>query len=174
METPGWLRRAAVYQIYPRSFADGNGDGVGDLAGIRARLPHLAELGVDALWISPWYVSPMADGGYDVADYRDIDPLFGTLAEAEQLITEAHALGLRVIIDLVPNHCSDHHPWFTEALAAGPGSAQRARFHRLRPRYGVHLPGQLRPRARPPARTPRPPPGERAAAGETAVWLRTA
>jgi len=125
----GWLQNAAVYQIYPRSFADGNGDGIGDLAGVRSRLPYLADLGVDAVWFSPWYTSPMADGGYDVADYRDIDPVFGTLAEAEKLIEEAHALGLRIIIDLVPNHCSSRHPWFAQALAAGPGSPERARYH---------------------------------------------
>ncbi|WP_371619082.1 glycoside hydrolase family 13 protein [Streptomyces sp. NBC_00454] len=142
MKNEDWLRSAVVYQIYPRSFADGNGDGVGDLAGIRARLPYLAELGVDAVWISPWYASPMADGGYDVADYRDIDPLFGSLAEAERLIAEAHALGLRIIIDLVPNHCSDQHPWFAEAVAAGPGSPQRARFH-FRPGRGTA--GELPP-----------------------------
>ncbi|GLW52112.1 glycoside hydrolase family 13 protein [Kitasatospora phosalacinea] len=123
-----WWRTAAIYQVYVRSFADGNGDGVGDLAGVRSRLPYLRDLGVDALWFNPWYRSPMADGGYDVADYRDIDPLFGTLAEAQDLIAEAHQHGLRVIVDLVPNHCSDQHPWFREALAAGPGSAERERF----------------------------------------------
>ncbi|WSJ84431.1 glycoside hydrolase family 13 protein [Streptomyces sp. NBC_01304] len=123
-----WWRSAAIYQIYPRSFADGNGDGIGDIAGIRARLPHLRELGVDAVWISPWYPSPMADGGYDVSDYRDIDPLFGTLPEAEALIDEAHDLGIRVVVDIVPNHCSDRHPWFKAALAAEPGSPERERF----------------------------------------------
>ncbi|WP_020666447.1 glycoside hydrolase family 13 protein [Amycolatopsis nigrescens] len=123
-----WWRNAAIYQVYIRSFADGNGDGTGDLAGVRARLPQLAALGVDAIWFNPWYPSPMDDGGYDVTDFRDIEPSFGTLAEAEQLIAEAHALGLRVIIDIVPNHCSDAHRWFTEALAAGPGSAERTRF----------------------------------------------
>ncbi|MFF1922144.1 glycoside hydrolase family 13 protein [Streptomyces sp. NPDC058221] len=123
-----WWRHAAIYQIYVRSFADGNGDGTGDLAGVRSRLPYLRELGVDALWFNPWYASPMADGGYDVADYRAIDPLFGTLAEAEQLIAEAHGHGLRVLVDLVPNHCSDRHTWFRAALAAGPGSAERERF----------------------------------------------
>ncbi|MFG2824909.1 glycoside hydrolase family 13 protein [Kitasatospora sp. NPDC048365] len=126
--TPAWWRTASIYQVYVRSFADGNGDGVGDLAGVRSRLPYLRDLGVDALWFNPWYLSPMADGGYDVADYRDIDPLFGTLAEAQDLIVEAHDHGLRVIVDLVPNHCSDRHPWFQEALAAGPGSAERERF----------------------------------------------
>ncbi|MFC8224585.1 glycoside hydrolase family 13 protein [Streptomyces sp. NPDC057287] len=126
--TTHWWRHAAIYQIYVRSFADGDGDGTGDLAGVRSRLPYLRGLGVDALWFNPWYTSPMADGGYDVADYRDIDPLFGTLAEAEQLITEAHEHGLRVLIDLVPNHCSDQHVWFRDALAAGPGSPERERF----------------------------------------------
>ncbi|MFE4177320.1 glycoside hydrolase family 13 protein [Streptomyces sp. NPDC056909] len=123
-----WWRHAAIYQIYIRSFADGDGDGTGDLAGVRDRLPYLRELGVDALWFNPWYTSPMADGGYDVADYRDIDPVFGTLAEAEHLIEEAHGHGLRVLVDLVPNHCSDQHVWFQEALAGGPGSAARERF----------------------------------------------
>ncbi|MEW2167402.1 glycoside hydrolase family 13 protein [Streptomyces sp. NPDC007084] len=137
-----WWRHAAIYQIYVRSFADGNGDGVGDLAGARDRLPYLRELGVDALWFTPWYVSPMADGGYDVADYRDIDPVFGTLAEAESLIGEAHARGLRIIVDLVPNHCSDRHPWFREALAGGPGSPARDRFW-FAPGRGEH--GELPP-----------------------------
>ncbi|HVV13922.1 glycoside hydrolase family 13 protein [Amycolatopsis sp.] len=124
----GWWRDAAIYQIYVRSLADGNGDGIGDLAGIRSRLPYVAELGVDAVWITPWYPSPMADGGYDVADYRDIDPLFGTLPEAEALIAEAHEYGLRVLIDLVPNHTSDKHRWFQAALAAEPGSPERERY----------------------------------------------
>jgi len=123
-----WWRGAAVYQVYIRSFADGSGDGVGDIAGLRSRLGYLRDLGVDAVWINPWYVSPMADAGYDVADYRDIDPLFGTLAQAEAFIDEAHGHGLRVIVDIVPNHCSSRHPWFPAALAAGPGSAERARF----------------------------------------------
>jgi alpha-glucosidase len=130
--TPGapavWHHSAVIYEVYLRSFADGSGDGIGDLAGLRARLPYLRDLGVDALWITPWYVSPMADGGYDVADYRDIDPLFGTLAEAEALIGAAHSSGLKIIIDIVPNHCSDQHPWFTAALAAGPGSRDRGSF----------------------------------------------
>src|SRR5438105_1871956 len=125
---PDWWRSAVFYQVYIRSFADGNGDGVGDIAGLRERLPYLRDLGVDALWINPWYRSPMADAGYDVADFCAIDPLFGTLAEADALIAEAHALGLRVILDIVPNHCSDQHPWFQEALAAAPGSRARERF----------------------------------------------
>jgi alpha-glucosidase len=123
-----WWRSAVVYQVYPRSFADGSGDGVGDLAGLRARLPYLARLGIDAIWINPWYVSPQADGGYDVADYRAIDPVFGSLAEAEAMITEAHELGIKIILDLVPNHTSDQHPWFQEALAALPGSPERNRY----------------------------------------------
>ena len=108
--SPEWWRTAVIYQIYPRSFADGNGDGIGDLAGVRARLPYLVELGVDAIWFTPWYVSPLADGGYDVADYRAIDPAFGTLAEAESLIAEARELGIRTIVDVVPNHLSDSTP----------------------------------------------------------------
>ncbi|MFF9869846.1 glycoside hydrolase family 13 protein [Streptomyces sp. NPDC013953] len=130
-----WWRNAVIYQIYPRSFADGDGDGVGDLAGVRQRLDHLASLGVDALWFTPWYPSPMADGGYDVADYRGVDPLFGTLAEAEELIEEARRRGLRTIVDVVPNHVSRDHPWFRAALAAPPGSAERALFH-FRPGRG--------------------------------------
>jgi alpha-glucosidase len=120
-----WWRGAVVYQIYIRSFADGSGDGVGDIAGLRARLPYLQRLGVDAIWINPWYPSPLEDGGYDVAGYRDIDPVLGTPAEADQLIAEAHARGLRVILDIVPNHTSSAHPWFQAALSAKPGSAER-------------------------------------------------
>jgi alpha-glucosidase len=123
-----WWRDAVIYQIYIRSFADGNGDGLGDIAGIRSRLPYLAELGVDAIWVNPWYPSPMADAGYDVSDYRDVEPAFGTLAEAEALIAEAHDAGLRVLLDIVPNHSSDEHPWFVQALAAGPGSEARGRY----------------------------------------------
>ncbi|TCO48075.1 glycoside hydrolase family 13 protein [Actinocrispum wychmicini] len=123
-----WWRGAAIYQVYVRSFADGDGDGFGDLAGVRARLPYLADLGIDAIWFNPWYPSPMDDGGYDVSDYRDIEPVFGTLAEAEELIREAHDLGIRIILDIVPNHCSDEHPWFAAAMAAGPGSPERDRF----------------------------------------------
>ncbi len=123
-----WWREAVIYQIYPRSWADGNGDGLGDLPGITARLPYLAELGVDAVWLSPFYTSPQHDAGYDVADYRDVDPRFGSLADADTLLARAHELGLRVIVDLVPNHSSSEHPWFQEALAAEPGSPARARY----------------------------------------------
>ncbi|MET8906695.1 glycoside hydrolase family 13 protein [Micromonospora sp. NPDC004551] len=123
-----WWRSAAVYQVYVRSFADANGDGVGDLQGIRQRLPYLRDLGVDALWLTPFYTSPQVDAGYDVADYRDVDPLFGNLADFDAMITDAHALGLRIIVDLVPNHTSSAHPWFTAALAAGPGSPERERY----------------------------------------------
>lgn len=125
---PLWWRSAVIYQIYIRSFADGNGDGIGDLAGVRQHLGYLKELGVDAIWFTPWYESPLADGGYDVSDYRTINPAFGDLAEAEALIREALALGIRTIIDVVPNHISDQHPWFQAALAAGPGSPERERF----------------------------------------------
>jgi alpha-glucosidase len=124
-----WWRSAVTYQIYIRSFADSDGDGIGDVNGIRSRLAYLAALGVDALWINPWYPSPQADAGYDVADYRNIEPTFGSLAEGRALITEAHASGLRVLLDIVPNHTSDEHPWFQAALAAAPGSPERARYH---------------------------------------------
>jgi alpha-glucosidase len=123
-----WWRHAVIYQIYPRSFADGNGDGIGDLPGIIDRLPAVSDLGVDAIWLSPFYTSPQKDAGYDVADYCNIDPVFGTLADAERLITTAHDLGLRVIVDLVPNHSSDQHEWFHAALAADPGSPERNRY----------------------------------------------
>lgn len=127
--SPDWWRTAVVYQIYVRSFADGNGDGTGDIAGLRNRLPHLARLGVDAIWVNPWYESPLNDGGYDVADYRRIDPRYGTVDEAELLIREASDLDIRVLVDLVPNHTSSAHAWFQEALAAEPGSEARNRYH---------------------------------------------
>jgi alpha-glucosidase len=123
-----WWRHAVTYQIYPRSFADANGDGVGDLDGITSRLPYLRDLGVDAIWLSPFSTSPQHDHGYDVADYCDVDPLFGTLADADAMIARAHELGLKVIVDLVPNHSSTEHVWFQAALAAGPGSPERARY----------------------------------------------
>ncbi|MFK0291064.1 glycoside hydrolase family 13 protein [Streptomyces sp. NPDC090442] len=132
----GWWRDAVIYQVYVRSFADSDGDGIGDLRGVRDRLPHLKELGVDAVWLTPFYASPQADGGYDVADYRAVDPLFGTLADAGDLIGTAHDLGLRVIVDVVPNHTSDRHPWFTDPELA----RQRYVF---RPGKGAH--GELPP-----------------------------
>jgi alpha-glucosidase len=127
-DSADWWRSAVFYQVYIRSFADGNGDGVGDLAGIRSRLPYLADLGVDALWITPFYPSPMADHGYDVADPRDVEPLFGDLAGFDALLADAHAHGIRVTVDLVPNHTSSEHAWFRQALAAAPGSPERARY----------------------------------------------
>ncbi|WUV79701.1 glycoside hydrolase family 13 protein [Streptomyces sp. NBC_01476] len=141
-ERGDWWRDAVIYQVYPRSFADGNGDGMGDLPGITARLPYLRDLGVDAVWLSPFYASPQADAGYDVADYRAVDPMFGSLTDADELVRAAHELGLRVIVDLVPNHCSDQHEWFKRALREGPGSPLRERFH-FRPGKGAH--GELPP-----------------------------
>lgn len=123
-----WWVDAVVYQIYPRSFADGNADGMGDLRGVTDRLPYLEQLGVDAVWLSPFYKSPQVDGGYDVADYRQVDPLFGSLADFDAMLQDAHRRGLKVIVDLVPNHTSDEHAWFREALAAAPGSPERDRY----------------------------------------------
>ena len=137
-----WWREAVIYQVYPRSFADSNGDGMGDLEGVRSRLPYLRDLGVDAVWLSPFYASPQADAGDDVADYRAVDPMFGTLLDADALIREAHGLGLRIIVDLVPNHSSDQHEWFKRALAEGPGSPLRERYH-FRPGKGAA--GELPP-----------------------------
>ena len=125
---PDWWRDAVIYQVYPRSFADSNGDGIGDLPGVTAHLDHLVELGVDAIWLSPFYRSPQKDGGYDVADYREVDPLLGTLADVDALLAAAHEQGLRVLVDLVPNHTSSAHGWFQEALASAPGSAARDRY----------------------------------------------
>ncbi|MEV8093865.1 glycoside hydrolase family 13 protein [Kitasatospora sp. NPDC085879] len=124
-----WWRDAVVYQVYVRSFLDSTGDGIGDLAGIRAGLPYLKRLGVDGIWINPFYPSPQHDHGYDVADYRDVDPVYGTLADFDQLVCDAHRLGLKCLVDIVPNHCSSEHPWFRAALAEGPDGAARARFH---------------------------------------------
>jgi len=123
-----WWRDAVTYQIYIRSFADGNGDGKGDIQGIRSRLSYLEKLGIDAIWITPWYPSPQKDHGYDVADYLEIEPDYGTLSEAELMIKEAHELGIKVIIDIVPNHSSDQHKWFLEALESQPGSKARDRY----------------------------------------------
>ena len=124
-ESAEWWRQAVIYQIYPRSFADGNGDGMGDLQGVTQRLESLQELGIDAIWFSPFFKSPQKDAGYDVSDYKDIDPLFGTLADFDALLARAHSLGLRIIVDLVPNHTSDQHEWFKAAVAAGKGSPER-------------------------------------------------
>ena len=123
-----WWRDAVTYQIYIRSFADANGDGIGDVEGIRSRLPYLKELGVDAIWITPWYPSPQNDHGYDVSDYMDIEPQYGTLADAEKLIKETHEHGIKFIVDIVPNHTSDQHKWFQAALKAAPGSPERDRY----------------------------------------------
>jgi alpha-glucosidase len=123
-----WWRDAVCYQIYIRSFGDADGDGLGDMAGIEQRLPYLAGLGVDAIWITPFYPSPQKDHGYDVADYRDVDPRFGTLDDFDGVLARAHELGIRVIVDLVPNHTSSEHPWFAKALSAQPGSVERARY----------------------------------------------
>ncbi|GAA1171203.1 alpha-glucosidase [Kitasatospora gansuensis] len=138
----GWWRDAVIYQVYPRSFADSNGDGMGDLPGVRSRLPYLKALGVDAVWLSPFYASPQADAGYDVADYRAVDPMFGNLLDADGMIRDAHELGLRVIVDLVPNHSSDQHEWFQRALREGPSSPLRERYHFL-PGKGAN--GELPP-----------------------------
>jgi alpha-glucosidase len=123
-----WWEDAVVYQVYPRSFADTDEDGIGDLNGVRSKLPYLAELGVDALWLTPFYPSPLADGGYDVSDYCAVDPRLGTLTDFDALIKEAAGHGIRVIVDIVPNHCSIEHPLFQAALAAGPGSPERDMF----------------------------------------------
>ena len=128
IENPEWWRTAVIYQIYPRSFADGNGDGMGDLKGVTERLESLAELGIDAIWFSPFFKSPQRDAGYDVSDYTDIDPLFGTLADFDRMLSRAKALKIRIIVDLVPNHSSDQHELFQAALAAGPGSAEREMY----------------------------------------------
>ena len=123
-----WWRRAAVYQIYPRSFADSDGDGIGDLPGLISRIPYLSALSIDAVWLSPFYPSALADGGYDVDDYRDVDPRLGTLANFDELAARLHAAGIKIIVDIVPNHSSNRHPWFVAALAAGRGSAARDRY----------------------------------------------
>ncbi|WP_139003556.1 glycoside hydrolase family 13 protein [Arthrobacter crystallopoietes] len=125
---PNWWRQAAVYQIYPRSFADADGDGVGDIRGITAKIPYLAALGIDAVWLSPFYPSPLADGGYDVADYRDVDPRLGTLEDFDEMVAGLHAAEIKLIADIVPNHSSDQHEWFQQALAAGKGSPERERY----------------------------------------------
>lgn len=142
MTAQEWWRDAIFYQVYPRSFADSNGDGMGDLRGVTSRLDYLADLGVDALWLSPFFPSPQVDAGYDVADYCEVDPLFGTLADFDELLTQAHARNIKITIDVVPNHCSDQHLWFQEAVVAGRGSAARERFHF---REGRGVDGELPP-----------------------------
>ena len=128
MPVSEWWRSAAFYQIYVRSFQDSNGDGVGDLPGIRSRLPHLQQLGIDALWLTPFYPSPQADHGYDVADYTDVDPQFGTLDDFDAPVADAHERGIKVTIDIVPNHTSDQHPWFRNAISAPEQPWHRARY----------------------------------------------
>ncbi|MFS2030876.1 alpha-amylase family glycosyl hydrolase, partial [Curtobacterium sp. CT11-45] len=123
-----WWRQASVYQIYPRSFADANGDGIGDLPGVTAKVPYLASLGIEAVWLSPFYPSALADGGYDVDDYRDVDPRLGTLEDFDEMVAALHGAGIRVIVDVVPNHTSDRHEWFREALASPKGSPARDRY----------------------------------------------
>jgi alpha-glucosidase len=137
-----WWRSAVIYQIYPRSFNDSDGDGLGDLPGIVDRLDYLADLGVDALWLSPFYVSPQHDAGYDVSDYRDVDPRFGTLEDFDRMRARMAELGMRLIVDLVPNHTSSEHEWFRAAVAAGPGSPERDRYM-FRDGRGEH--GELPP-----------------------------
>lgn len=128
MSQSEWWRSAVIYQVYPRSFADSDGDGLGDLPGATHRLPALLDMGIDAVWLSPFYTSPQKDAGYDVADYCDVDPRFGSLSDFDALVARAHELGLRVIVDLVPNHTSDQHEWFQQAIAASEGSPERGRY----------------------------------------------
>ena len=125
---PGWWRHAVVYEIYPRAFADSNGDGLGDLGGVTSRVPYLSALGVDAVWLTPFYPSALADGGYDVDDYRDVDPRLGSLADFDEMVDALHSAGIKVVIDIVPNHSSNRHAWFREALASPPGSPARHRY----------------------------------------------
>jgi alpha-glucosidase len=127
-EGKDWWRQAVVYQIYPRSFKDSNGDGIGDLKGITSQVPYLRLLNLDAVWLSPFYPSALADGGYDVDDYRDVDPKLGTLADFDEMLRELHKVGICVFVDIVPNHSSNHHVWFKEAIASAPGSAARNRY----------------------------------------------
>ena len=148
-----WWRTAAIYQVLPRNFADGDGDGVGDLAGLRARLPHIADLGVDAVWVTPWYPSPLADNGYDVADYRDVDPALGGLAQAEAFLREAHELGLKVLLDIVPNHTSHAHAWFRAALAGDARARARYLFRPGRGEGGAQPPNDWQSCFRGPAWT---------------------
>ncbi|YCK79405.1 glycoside hydrolase family 13 protein [Arthrobacter sp. D3-16] len=128
MSDPNWWRQASVYQIYPRSFSDSNGDGIGDINGITAKVPYLKELGIDAVWLSPFYPSALADGGYDVDDYRNVDPRLGTLEDFNRLASALHSAGIKLIVDIVPNHSSNLHEWFQEALASPKGSPARDRY----------------------------------------------
>jgi len=123
-----WWRQAAIYQIYPRSFKDSNGDGIGDLKGITSQVPYLKSLSLDAVWLSPFYPSALADGGYDVDDYRNVDPKLGTLEDFDEMLQALHEAGIRVFVDIVPNHSSNLHQWFIDALNSEPGSPERARY----------------------------------------------
>ena len=123
-----WWRQAAIYQIYPRSFKDSNCDGIGDIKGITSKIEYLSSLNLDAVWLSPFFPSALADGGYDVDDYRDVDPKLGSLSDFDEMLTKLHQVGIRVFVDIVPNHSSNLHVWFKEAIAAGPGSAARNRY----------------------------------------------
>ena len=127
-ERADWWKQAVVYQVYPRSFKDANGDGLGDIAGITSKIGYLKDLGVDALWLSPFYPSELADGGYDVIDYRNVDPRLGTMDDFDAMVDAAHGAGMKVMVDIVPNHTSDRHAMFQEALRAGRGSAARDRY----------------------------------------------
>jgi len=137
-----WWRSGVIYQIYPRSFADANGDGIGDLKGIEQKLDSLSALGIDAIWLSPFFTSPQKDAGYDVANYVDVDPLFGTLADFDSMLSKAHSLGIRVMIDLVPNHTSDQHQWFQKALSSKASSPERELYHF---KDGLGVNGELPP-----------------------------
>ena len=123
-----WWRQAVIYQIYPRSFKDSNGDGLGDIKGVTSKVSYLQSLSIDAIWLSPFYPSALADGGYDVDDYRDVDPKLGTLSDFDEMLKELHKVGIRVFVDIVPNHSSNRHIWFQEAINSEPGSDARNRY----------------------------------------------
>ena len=149
-DTPAWWTDAVVYQIYPRSFADSDGDGIGDLGGIIAHLDHLQDLGVDVVWLSPIYSSPQDDNGYDISDYQDIDPVFGTLEQFDELLGAVHARGMKLVMDLVVNHTSDEHPWFVESRSS-PDSPKRDWYWW---RAGLHPPAGSRRTGRASSRVP--------------------